>query len=162
MNKNSVKTLYDCIVVGSGAAGGWAAQELTAQGLNVLVLEAGPPIDPSKDFMSHKWPYESKYRGRLAPREQDFLPSVADEYTKNFFVDRREHPYITPEDKPYDWVRAKVVGGKTLFWGRGVPRYSDLNFKAKSRDGQGDDWPIGYTDIEPHYDKVERSMERNL
>ena len=90
MDKNSVKTVYDCIVVGSGAAGGWTALELTAQGLNVLLLEAGPPIDPSKDFISHKWPYQSKYRGRLAPREQDSLPSVADEYTNHSFVDRRE------------------------------------------------------------------------
>lgn len=158
MNQNSTKTIYDCIVVGSGAAGGWAAQELTAQGMNVLVLEAGPLVDPSRDFMSHKWPYESKYRGWLAPKEQEFFPPVAEEYTKHLFVDRREHPYVTPADRPYDWVRAKVVGGKTLVWGRGVPRYSDLNLKAKSHDGYGDDWPIGYKDIEPHYDKVERRI----
>ncbi|MSO24215.1 MAG: hypothetical protein EXQ58_13440 [Acidobacteria bacterium] len=82
----------------------------------MLVLEAGPPVDPAKDFRSHQWPYESKYRGRLAPREHEFLPSVASEYTRHFFVDRREHPYVTPENQPYDWVRAKVVGGKTLVW----------------------------------------------
>ena len=158
MNKNSTKTIYDCIVVGSGAAGGWAAQELTAQGLNVLVLEAGPPVDPAKDFRSHQWPYESRYRGWIAPREHEFFPGVASEYTQQFFVDRRQHPYVTPENRPYDWVRARVVGGKTLFWGRGVPRYSDLNFKARSHDGYGDDWPISYKDIEPHYDKVERSI----
>ena len=158
MNKNSIQTIYDCIVVGSGAAGGWAAQELTAQGLNVLVLEAGPNVDPAKDFRSHLWPYESKYRGRVGPREDEFFPSVASEYNQQFFADLREHPYVTPENKPYDWVRAKVVGGKTLVWGRGVPRYSDLNFKARSHDGFGDDWPISYKDIEPHYDKVERSI----
>jgi choline dehydrogenase-like flavoprotein len=156
MSSISGKTIYDCIVVGSGAAGGWAAQELTTQGLKVLVVEAGPPIEPGKDFMSHKWPYESKYRGSLSLREQDYYPYTTSEYTKHIFVDHREHPYTTPEGKPYDWVRAKVVGGKTLVWGRGVPRYSDLNFKAKSHDGYGEDWPISYKDIEPHYDKVER------
>lgn len=162
MSQTSEKTLmtvYDCIVVGSGAAGGWAAQELTAQGLNVLMLEAGPPIEPSKDFMSHKWPYESRYRGQLRPYEQDYFPGgVTDEYTRHIYVDTREHPYTTPEDKPYEWVRAKVVGGKTLVWGRGVPRFSDLNFKAKTRDGAGEDWPISYKEIEPHYDKVERTI----
>ncbi len=56
MSTDTTRNIYDCIVVGSGAAGGWAAQELTAQGLNVLLLEAGPPIDPSKDFRSHEWP----------------------------------------------------------------------------------------------------------
>jgi choline dehydrogenase-like flavoprotein len=125
--------------------------------LNVLVLEAGPTVDPAKDFRSHKWPYESKYRGRLGPREDEFFPSVASEYTQQFFADLREHPYVTPEDKPYDWVRAKVVGGKTLVWGRGVPRYSDLNFKAYSHDGFGDDWPLSYKGIEPYYE-VERSI----
>ncbi|MBM3801809.1 MAG: GMC family oxidoreductase [Acidimicrobiia bacterium] len=158
MGKNSTKTVYDCIVVGSGAAGGWAAQELATQGLSVLVLEAGPAVDPAKDFRSHQWPYESKFRGRLAPREQEFFPEVVNEYVQPFFVDRRQHPYTTPSDRPYDWTRARVVGGKTLFWGRGVPRYSDLNFKAFSQDGYGDDWPISYQDIEPHYDKVERSI----
>src|SRR5262245_54932180 len=114
MNKNSTGTIYDCSVVGSGAAGGWDAQELNAQGLNVLVPDAAPTVEPAKDFKSHQWPYESKYRGKLAPREHEFFPSVTSEYTQQFFADQREHPYVTPQHKPYDWVRAKVVGGKTL------------------------------------------------
>ncbi len=99
MNKNLTQTIYDCIVVGSGAAGGWAAQELTAQGMNVLVLEAGPTVDPAKDFRSHQWPYASKYRGRLGPKEHEFFPSVASEYTQQFFTDLREHPYVTPAEQ---------------------------------------------------------------
>ncbi|MEW5979750.1 MAG: GMC family oxidoreductase [Acidobacteriota bacterium] len=120
------------------------------------MLEAGPPVDPSRDFRSHEWPYQSKYRGRLSPREQEYHSYVADEYTRPFFVDKRQHPYTTPQGKPYEWVRARVVGGRTLVWGRGVPRCSDLNFKARSRDGYGEDWPLSYKDLEPHYDKVER------
>ena len=130
--------------------------ELTSQGLIVLVLEAGPLLDPSKDFMSHQWPYQSKHRGRLPPREQQFYPYTTDEYTSHIFVDNRLHPYVTPSGKPYDWVRAKVVGGKTLVWGRGVPRYSDLNLKARSHDGYGDDWPLSYKELERHYDRVEQ------
>jgi choline dehydrogenase-like flavoprotein len=158
MQTFSQKVTYDCIVVGSGAAGGWASQELTAQGLNVLMLEAGSSIDPAKDFMSHKWPYESHYRGRLSPAERRNFGAHVDEYTKHIFSPHSDHPYTTPERRPYYWIRARVLGGKTLVWGRGVPRFSDLNFKAKSRDGLGDDWPISYKDIEPHYDKVERSI----
>ncbi|MSO24246.1 MAG: GMC family oxidoreductase [Acidobacteria bacterium] len=158
MKTFSENVTYDCIVVGSGAAGGWAAQELTAWGLKVLMLEAGATIEPAKDFMSHKWPYESRYRGRLSAAEQRNYGSHVDEYTKHIFAPISDHPYTTPAQKPYEWIRARVVGGKTLVWGRGVPRYSDLNFKAKSYDGLGDDWPISYKDIEPHYDKVERSI----
>src|SRR5215510_14633978 len=106
----SDRNRYDCIIVGSGAAGGWAAMELTAQGLNVIVLEAGPLLDPARDFMSHKWPYESKHRGRLTLSEKQAYPYTTDEYTRHIFVDNQLHPYGTSKDKPYDWVRAKVVG----------------------------------------------------
>ena len=47
------KRRYDAIVVGSGITGGWAAKELTEHGLDTLVLEAGRPIDPSKDYVEH-------------------------------------------------------------------------------------------------------------
>jgi choline dehydrogenase-like flavoprotein len=49
-----------------------------------------------------------------------------------------------------------VLGGRTLHWGRVSDRMSDLEFKAASRDGYGDDWPISYRDIAPYYDRVER------
>jgi choline dehydrogenase-like flavoprotein len=158
MSYESERNRYDCIIVGSGAAGGWAAMELTAQGLSVIVLEAGPLLVPARDFMSHKWPYESKHRGRLTLSEKQAYPYTTDEYTRHIFVDNQLHPYVTSKDKPYDWVRAKVVGGKTLVWGRGVPRYSDLNLKAKSHDGYGEDWPLSYKELEPHYDKVEQTI----
>src|SRR6478672_10048672 len=55
--------IYDAIVVGSGATGGWAAKELTQKGLTVAVLEAGRKLDPLKDYTEHTWPYELKFRG---------------------------------------------------------------------------------------------------
>ena len=58
----SFKT-WDAIVVGSGISGGWAAKELTERGLNVLVLEAGPPIDPAKDYVEHVQAWELPFRG---------------------------------------------------------------------------------------------------
>jgi len=150
--------VYDCIVVGSGASGGWAAKELTERGLEVLMLEAGRAIEPLKDFHINPWPYESKYRGFLAPKEAEIYDPVVNEYTKHLFVNTKEHPYTTPPGKPYAWPRVKALGGRSLVWGRGVPRFSDLNFKAASRDGYGVDWPISYKDIEPYYDKVETTI----
>ncbi|HEU0107732.1 MAG TPA: GMC family oxidoreductase, partial [Vicinamibacteria bacterium] len=51
--------------------------------------------------------------------------------------------------------RARSVGGKTNIWGRLALRLSDLDFKGKTHDGWGEDWPISYADIEPYYDKVD-------
>ena len=48
--------IYDVIVVGSGASGGWVAKELTEKGVEVLMLEAGPPRFPTRDFTEHIWP----------------------------------------------------------------------------------------------------------
>jgi glucoside 3-dehydrogenase (cytochrome c) catalytic subunit len=76
----------------------------------------------------------------------------ANTFTRNWMVDERQHPTTGTR---YAWVRARVLGGKTNLWGRVSLRMSDLDFKAASRDGFGDDWPIGYADIAPYYDKVD-------
>ena len=154
--------VYDAIVVGSGATGGWAAKVLTERGMTVLVLEAGRHLDPQKDFREHTWPYELKYRGLVAPsrifRERQPIQSrcyAANEYGHHFFVDDVDNPYTTPDEKPFWWIRSRMVGGRSVVWGRQSYRYSDYEFKAASRDGFGQDWPISYQDLEPYYDKVE-------
>lgn len=150
---------YDAIVVGSGAAGGVAAKELTEGGLEVLLLEAGPRLEPAKDFRTHKWPYELPFRGFDRPGDrQKFYPNqwTADEYTRHLYVEDREHPYTTEPGLPYTWVRSRCVGGKLLHWGRNARRLSDYDFKAADRDGYGENWPITYAELAPYYDKVER------
>jgi choline dehydrogenase-like flavoprotein len=153
--------IYDAIVVGSGATGGWAAKALTEKGMEVLVLEAGRQLDPMKDFTEHHFPFELKYRGLApgsvyAPRQPiQSRCYAASEYSSHFFVDDLDHPYTTPKDKPFWWIRGRQVGGRTIMWGRQSYRYSDYEFKAASRDGYGDDWPISYKDLEPYYDQVE-------
>src|SRR5215831_11365140 len=155
-------TVYDAIVVGSGATGGWAAKVLTEGGMTVLVLEAGRQLDPERDFREHTWPYDLKYRGLVSPttlfNERQPIQSrcyAANEYGHHLFVDDIDNPYTTPEGKPFWWIRSRQVGGRSIVWGRQSYRLSDYEFKAASRDGVGDDWPIGYRDLEPYYDKVE-------
>jgi choline dehydrogenase-like flavoprotein len=155
------KKVYDAIVVGSGATGGWAAKALTERGLTVLVLEAGRQLDPLKDFTEHHFPYDLKFRGLVpgavyAPRQPiQSRCYAANEYSAHLFVDDLDNPYTTPEDKPFWWIRGRQVGGRTLTWGRQSYRYSDYEFKAAERDGYDQPWPISYQDLEPYYDRVE-------
>ena len=172
-----LKTVYDAVVVGSGAAGGTAAHVLTSRGLKVLLLEAGRKLDIQSELKSMEWPYDHPRRGNM-PSDRHAItfneytvrqPPYAEgspykavqsyvqgwggsDYSKNIVVDEKEHPYTGTR---YAWVRARCLGGKTNIWGRLALRLSDLDFKAKSHDGYGEDWPIAYKDLEPYYDKVD-------
>jgi len=150
---------YDAIVVGSGASGGWAAKQLCEGGLEVLLIDAGRQLDPRKDFKEHTWPYELPYRGFGKPGDIDVRQKsasrFASEFTTQFYVNDADLPYSTPPDKPFNWIRARVVGGRTLAWGRQTYRLSDYDFQAASHDGHGVNWPIRYGDLAPYYDQVE-------
>ena len=155
------KKVYDVLIIGSGASGGWVAKEVAERGLNVLMLEAGPPRVPTRDFTEHVWPYQLKFRGFgdqrqfLEKQPVQRLCYACDEYSHQFFVNDLEHPYTFPEGKPFMWIRGRQIGGKTFCWARESYRFSDNEFKAASRDGYGEDWPINYKDMEPYYDRVE-------
>ncbi len=151
---------YDAIVVGSGISGGWAAKELCEHGLRTLMLEAGPPIVPERDYVEHVRPWELRFRGRgdqhALDRDQWIQKRACDEWNAKFFVNDRENPYANDPDKPFIWIRGRHVGGRSLMWGRQVYRWSDLDFEANAREGIAVDWPIRYADIAPWYDHVER------
>ena len=153
---------YDAIVVGSGMTGGWAAKELTELGLRTLVLDAGRPIVPNKDYREHTPPWEMPFRGlgdrqTVARRQAVQRSSVTfDEMSHQFWVDDVDNPYSTPANKAFHWLRARQVGGKSIIWGRQVYRWSNLDFEANLRDGIGVDWPIRYADIATWYDLVDR------
>ena len=167
---------WDVIVVGSGAAGGMAAFQLATAGIKVLMLEAGRMLDHKAEYRTMEWPYASPRRGRLpldhrpiAVAEYSFLdrpyganPQMAkypkvtsyagNTFTRNWVVNEKEHPTT---GTPYSWVRARVLGGKTNFWGRGALRYGPQQFDAGRLDGYDVDWPIRYSDVSPYYDKVD-------
>jgi len=157
--RSQSKTVYDAIVVGSGASGGWAAKKLSEAGLKVLILEAGRKVPPS-EFTEHMPGYQLSYRNfspelaRTRPIQKACYACT--EYNYDWFVNDLENPYTTPEDKPFTWQRLRVVGGRSMVWGRQSYRLSDLDFKAASHDGYGEDWPLSYADIAPYYDEVER------
>jgi len=157
------RNVYDAIVVGSGATGGWAAKELTEKGLRVIVLEAGRKTDPVQDYRMLQWPYEVKYRG-VKDQTQVFKARqpiqskcyACTEYANHFFVDDVDNPYTTPNGKAFDWIRGRQVGGRSIMWGRQSYRFSDYELKAASRDGYGEDWPFGYNELAPWYEYVEK------
>lgn len=155
------ETVYDAIVIGSGITGGWAAKELTEKGLKTLVLEAGRPVVPEQDYVEHVPAWEMKFRGlrdrKLQLQDQPIQSTcyACDEWSSKFFVSDKEHPYTTDPGKPFNWIRGRQVGGRSIVWGRQSYRWSDLDFEANLRDGIAIDWPIRYADIAPWYDYVE-------
>lgn len=135
--------VYPVIVIGSGASGGMAAWNLTRQGINVLLLDAGSKFDRAK-FWTHVQPWEAHERTARGERPPEF------------FLDTKEQPYFTPEGRPFALTRVWGHGGKTNVWGRVSLRYAELDLKAAERDGWEIPWPIAYTDIAPYYDRVEQ------
>ncbi len=156
---------YDAIVVGSGITGGWAAKELTENGLNTVVLERGRHVEHGEDYVTeHTPPWEMDFRGRGSQQEFEEhypLQSMAgpfNAYNKHFFVKDSEHPYAFDDDEPFLWVRGYQLGGRSLTWGRQSYRWSEMDFRANKRDGIAIDWPIGYEDLAPWYDYVEEHV----
>jgi choline dehydrogenase-like flavoprotein len=144
---------YDVLIIGSGASGGMAAYTLTQKGISCLMLDAGPPLDYGKD-RSMRRVYELPYRGFVKPGR---FPHVtqANAFNANLWADETQNPYTYDPNDPYYWVRVRLIGGKTLLWGRASWRMSDFEFKCKDHDGFGDNWPITYADLAPYYDRVE-------
>ncbi|MEO7103594.1 MAG: GMC family oxidoreductase [Gemmatimonadaceae bacterium] len=151
MAENSQRPEYDVCIVGSGAGGGMAAYVLTKSGANVALLEAGPEWYSSKDSKMLVPAYASMRRG-AGSREKPF--GEFDGCIGGWDIEGE--PYTTAPGTQFDWWRARMLGGRTNHWGRISLRFGPNDFRGKSIDGLGDDWPIGYDDIKPYYDEVDK------
>jgi len=154
-------TPYDVIVVGSGASGGWAAKRLAEAGVNVALVEAGRAHNPGETY-EHVQPHELPYRNlsrellrKTRPKQTDCYACT--EHNAHWFVNDHDEPYTTPAGRPFSWQgRTRMVGGRTNVWGRQSYRFSQQDLKGHSFDGAGADWPLGYNDLAPYYEIVER------
>ena len=152
MQIKETSTIYDVIIVGSGAGGGMATKVLSEAGLKVAVVEAGPFFDPKnpEQITQLKWPYESPRRGASTTR-------AFGEYDAAYGGWEIEgEPYTQKNGSRFNWFRSRMLGGRTNHWGRISLRFSERDFKHKDIDGLGENWPIGYEDVKPYYDKVDK------
>lgn len=125
----------DVCIVGAGAAGGVLAYELSKAGLDVVVIEAGPFWNPQTDFAS-----DELYTEQLAWNDTRLILG----------------------NDPLKFGRnnsGRGVGGGTVHFTGVFYRFHKSDFKTKSLDGVGEDWPITYKDLEPYYEKVEQEIK---
>ncbi len=154
---------FDAIVVGSGISGGWAAKELTEKGLKVLVLERGEDLQHGIDYLGEHAPdWNLPFNGmKNREEEAEEYPIQSQNYAfseanKTFFNNDKDNPYVRHEHKPFNWIRADVVGGRSLLWGRQSYRWSEQDFAANGVDKTAIPWPVTYEEIAPWYSYVEQ------
>lgn len=142
---------YDAVIIGSGAGGGMAAYVLANAGLKVCLLEAGYMYDPQKNVTQLKNPWDSPRRGASTK-----LRPFGDFDASYWGWEIDGEPYTKASGTDWLWWRARMLGGRTNHWGRISLRFGPKDFKRKSIDGLGEDWPIGYEDIKPYYDRIDK------
>jgi len=138
----------DFVVIGSGAAGGTVAKELSDAGFDVVVLEQGPYLK-EKDF-THD---EVRFAYQPSPLLNDFRKQP-----QTF----RKTPAETAV-KQLSIGYGRQVGGGTVHFNANYWRFLELDFKERSLWGEiagtgFADWPISYSDLEPYYTKAESDI----
>jgi len=142
---------YDAIVVGSGAAGGMCAYVLACSGVRVLMLEAGRDYDPLTETPMFQLPKDAPLRGAgTTEKPFGFYDATVD---GGWLVPGE--PYSSADGADFMWWRARMLGGRTNHWGRISLRMGPYDFRPRSRDGLGLDWPMTYEDLAPYYDRTE-------
>jgi choline dehydrogenase-like flavoprotein len=142
---------YDVIVVGSGAGGAMAAYVLATAGVKVLMLEAGRNYRPETETPMWNLPKDAPLRDSGTPDKPfGFFDATVD---GGWQVPGE--PYTNAPGTEFTWWRTRMLGGRTNHWGRIALRMGPYDFKPQARDGLGIDWPIGYDDLAPYYDKTE-------
>lgn len=150
--------IHDVVIIGSGAGGGTVTKVLADLGINVVLIEAGPMLNPARDYKEHWWPYQLKDRGAgeggsvyFGKNPYAFGPFAA----PNGGWDLEGEPYTSAPGSTFRWFRSRILGGRTNHYGRFSFRFAEYDFTPYSRDGLGTDWPITYEQVAPYYDKAE-------
>ncbi|MGA3238587.1 MAG: GMC family oxidoreductase [Bryobacteraceae bacterium] len=145
---------FDVVVIGSGAGGGTAVKVLTDAGIRVALLEAGPMLNPAKDFKEHVWPYQVDHRGAGSQAEMYFGRQQWGYFSAPVgYWDVPGEPYTVAPGDEWKWFRSRILGGRTNHYGRISLRFSDYDFQPE--DGLSDPWPVTYDEMSPYYDKAE-------
>jgi choline dehydrogenase-like flavoprotein len=153
--------MFDAIVIGSGMSGGIAAKELCERGLKTLIIERGRKLEHGASYNDWMQPWDLPNGGQrpgrgTGPRLSDPAPVLCGEHCHQGPVGQGQPaPYETRKTSPFSWIRGYHLGGRSIMWGRQTYRFSEMDFAANKRDGNGMDWPIRYADMAPWYDKVE-------
>lgn len=150
---SGTEEVYDIVIVGSGAAGGTVAYVAAKAGARVLMLEAGRDYDPAAETPMFQRDHEAPLRA-IGTTDKPF--NYYDAAIGGWELEGE--PYSKEEGHQFRWFRTRMLGGRTNHWGRHVPRFAPLDFKGKTRDGLGVDWPLDYQMIEPYYNRVEAIM----
>jgi len=149
--------VFDVVVVGSGAGGGTAVKVLTDMGMSVALLEAGPMLNPAKDFKEHVTPYQVDNRGAGSHSELYFGRQQWGYFAAPVGAwEMPDEPYTVASGEQWRWFRSRIVGGRTNHYGRISLRFSDYDFQPE--DGLSEAWPVTYDEMSPWYDKAEGFM----
>ena len=140
--KYPLSSTVDFVIVGSGAAGGILAKELSTAGYSVVVLERGPRLAPQQfEHDEYKYFFQN-YIGAKTP------------------VTWRETPGQVAKFKKDAVWGAHIVGGSSVHFTANFWRLRPVDFNERSRLGaipgaELADWPISYDELEPYYTKVD-------
>ena len=133
----------DVLIIGAGASGAAAAWRLASAGLRVVCLEQGGWVPPES----------------LAALGEGWEERRLTNYHPDPNVRRLPADYpVNDSASPYSPLMFNAVGGSTLHWSAHFPRFHPSDFRVRSLDGVGDDWPLTYAELEPYYDLNDRMI----
>ena len=133
----------DVVIVGAGASGAAVAWSLASAGFKVVCLEQGDWVSPHT-LPHHQTDWELR-------RLSDFN---ADPNVRGLDVD---YP-VNEKESTFSPLMFNAVGGSTIHWSAHFPRYHPSDFRVRSLDGDGDDWPLSYDELAPFYDLNDRTI----
>ena len=151
---------YEVIIIGSGATGGIAAKTFAENGINVLLIEAGPELSSKTALGSEPENFLRRIKSLITGEhiKQAQHPGF---WKANplLYMNEIDNPYQHPPGKPFIWTQGRQVGGRSLTWGGITLRLSDREFKCNLIDGFGPNWPINHKDLSTHYSKLEKEFK---